>query len=354
MNSPVKPVLQNGPDEATRNNRNCGGENIIYPPKRPCVDLNRPKLPISLIVTCFNEGHNVAGWCQSLLAMDAWPGEVVVSDSNSTDDTVAKLREYLEGKGFDLVIIPGRCSISEGRNRAVARSRFEHLAITDFGVTFDRQWLSALNQSLSNSDWVGGCYKMTWQNPVQRAYGRLFDVDPDSLNEQSFLPSSRSFAQTKAAFQAAGGYDTKLMLGEDTALVLHLRNLPLRYRLERQAVVYWLPRKTLRAIYLQHYRYAYWDGLASQNAGRWLHLLFWSVITLAPFAALASPVWLMKLGLSAGAMAILFAKVSCNTLRGTSRSWARPLDIVVYYVTTTSSVFGYVSGKLHGLLSRRT
>lgn len=309
--------------------------------------MNRMKLPISLIVTCFNEERNVADWCKSLLDMEAWPSEIVISDSDSTDNTVIELRKHLEGNGFDLVILPGKCTISEGRNRAVARARFEHVAITDFGVIFDRRWLTTLNQTLSNNDWAGGCYTMVWQNSVQRAYCRLFDVNAATLDEKRFLPSSRSFALTKSAFQAAGGYDTTLELGEDTALVLRLRSMPLRYRLERQAIVHWFPRRDIRAVYLQNYRYAYWDGLASQNIGRWLHVLFWAVITLTPVASLVSPSWGYKLGVLAGAMTLLFAKTSSNTLRGTSRSWARPMDLFIYYVTITGSVLGFIMGTLH-------
>lgn len=308
--------------------------------------MNRPILPISLIVTCFNEGSNVSGWCKSLLEMDALPSEIIVSDSESTDDTVAELMRHLEGNGFDLVILPGKCSISEGRNKAIAHARFERLAITDFGVTFGREWLSALNESLDGSDWVGGCYTMVWRNSVQRAYCRLFDVDATRVDEQSFLPSSRSFAITKSAFRSSGGYATSLVLGEDTELVLRLRSMHLRYRLERKAVVFWLPRNDLGAIYLQNYRYAYWDGRASQSPGRWLHLLFWSVVTLAPVVSLVSVPLLTSFKIFTGTMALLYAKTSRNTLRGSSRSWARPMDMLVYYLATSGSVFGYIMGSL--------
>ncbi|MEW5755442.1 MAG: glycosyltransferase [Pseudomonadota bacterium] len=312
--------------------------------------MNHPILPISLIVTCFNEVSNVAGWCKSLLDMDAFPSEVIVSDSDSTDNTVNELRKHLEGHGFDLVILGGRCSISEGRNKAIAHARFERLAITDFGVTFGREWLSALNESLEDSDWVGGCYTMVWRNSVQRAYCRLFDVDSSRLDEQSFLPSSRSFAITKSAFHSAGGYDTSLLLGEDTDLVLRLRTMPLRYRLERKAVVFWLPRDSFGAIYLQNYRYAYWDGRAQQSPGRWLHLLFWLVVTLIPVVFLVGTPLLVSLNSFAGAVALLYAKASRNTLRGSSQSWARPMDMLTYYIATSGSVFGYVLGTLARLL----
>jgi glycosyltransferase involved in cell wall biosynthesis len=304
-------------------------------------------LPISLIVTCFNEEGNVRAWCSSLLAMDALPAEIVVSDSDSTDRTVALLREALEQQGPVLVIIPGRCSIAEGRNRAIEQARHERIAITDFGVTFERPWLSALHEALDDCDWVGGCYRLTSRNRVQSSFTRLFDVLPDQLDESSFLPSSRSFALRRSCFAAAGGYDTSLILGEDTAYVLRLRSLPLRYRLERRAIVHWLPRDSLHAIYLQNYRYAYWDGRAGQSAGRWTHVAFWAAVTspalFAAMVAKSGTSW-AALALAATAIGILAAKVARNTLRSSAQTLPRPIDLLVYYVTTTGSVIGYLAG----------
>lgn len=306
--------------------------------------MTREALPVSLVVTSFNEVRNVLAWCKSLLAMDTWPSEIIVADSDSTDGTVDELRRCLDGH-LHLVILHGRCSISEGRNKAISAAANENVVITDFGVTFDRSWLRNMHSVLVTNDWAGGCYIITAGNPIQNAFARLFDVEPERLVEASFLPSSRSFGVRRSVFIAANGYDTSLVLGEDTALVSKLRGLGLRYQLARNAVVHWHPRESLHAIYVQNYRYAYWDGRASQNAGRWLHIAFWIVISMAALTGSLVAGWQGAAGGLAVSAAILYAKVAPNTLRCSSHSLPQILDLVVYYTTTTGSALGYLAGS---------
>jgi hypothetical protein len=112
----------------------------------------------------------------------------------------------------------------------------------------------------------------------------------------------------------------------------------------------------LHAVYVQNYRYAYWDGRAGQGAGRWAHVAFWAAVT-AP-AALALPAAIggapgAATALPILATALLYGKVTRNTKRSSAKTLPKPLDLCVYFVTTTGSVLGYLAGVLHRTRERR-
>lgn len=301
--------------------------------------------PISLVVTCYNEEHSVASWCESFLAMDSLPEEIIIADSDSTDNTIKKLRECLCDYPGKLLILEGKCNIAAGRNKGITAATHGKIAITDFGVMFHEKWLSKLSSSLDLDDWVGGAYQLVWKNSVEKSFCRLFNAPLEKLDASKFLPSSRSFGLTKKAFFNVGGYNENLKIGEDTDIVLRLKGADLTYQLVREAVVYWTPRSTIRSIYIQHYRYAYWDGVARQNHGRWNHVVFLIFLILFPIVGVVA---LSCQGVLIGLLiciTILYLKAYRNTRRSCS-GFPRPLDIIVYFVTLMASSLGYIIGRI--------
>lgn len=300
---------------------------------------------ISLIVTCFNEGLSIEKWCRSFLKLSKLPNEVIIADANSSDDTVPQLKKYLKGYHGTLIILSGKCNISAGRNKAIRAANNKKIAITDFGIQFHPSWIENISLALNYNDWVGGVYEITWDNSIQRSYAKLFGLSAEKINEKVFLPSSRSFGLTKDTFALSGGYNESLFIGEDTELVLRLRSLSLKYSLIREAIVYWKPRASLSLIYLQHYKYAYWDGIAGQNRGRWLHILFITSIITIP----VNSYFLFKFqGLIAGLLLSVFlvlCKTNINTAR-TKSGTPNLLDVIVYLSTVTGSCVGFAAGLI--------
>jgi len=126
----------------------------------------------------------------------------------------------------------------------------------------------------------------------------LRDVRPEA-----FLPSSRSVAFAKSAWQAVGGYPEWLDYCEDLVFDLRLRALGLRFEFAPQAVAAFRPRPTLAAFFRQYYRYARGDGKA--DLWRLRHAVRYGTYLLAlpallALVALASPWWALAF-LPAGA-----------------------------------------------------
>ena len=312
---------------------------------------SKKMIEASLIVTSFNEESRIREWCSSFMSMTTLPSEIVVIDSMSTDMTIKILQENLVQQGYtgDLTIKVEKCNISEGRNRGIEIAANESCLITDFGVEFDVHWCEKLYQSLKNNDWVGGVYRMISSNKIQESFCNLFDNPIESLDDSSFLPSSRSFGIKRSVFLDIGGYDTSLVIGEDTDLIYRLKARKLNYAIAKDAVVSWWPRENIKAIYIQNYRYAYWDGIAKNNFGRLLHIAFFLVpivifLTLSVFFSSG----LLLLLLFPYLYISSYLKANINTIRNRN-SKANVLDVLVYFVTLMSSSIGFVVGLLKGV-----
>jgi hypothetical protein len=126
------------------------------------------------------------------------------------------------------------------------------------------------------------------------------DVEPDH-----FLPSSRSVAFPKIAWEEVGGYPEWLDYSEDLIFDFRLRARGYRFVFIPQAVVRFRPRGSLRAFFRQYYCYARGDGKANlwakRHAVRYVTYLV-AGPALAWLAMKHSPLWAVPLALGAAVM----------------------------------------------------
>ena len=219
---------------------------------------------ISLIVTVLNEGDNIRQLLDSIARQTRPPDEIVIVDGGSTDNTVDILRGYSEKLPLRLLIAEG-CSISQGRNRAIAEARGDIIAATDAGVRLDERWLETIAAPLLDDNALGvaaGFFRADPQTRFEIALGAATLPLVDEIDAGSFLPSSRSIAFRKRAAQGIGGYPEWLDYCEDLIFDLRLRLAGERFVFVPGAVVYFRPRTSLRGYFRQYYLYSRGDGKA--------------------------------------------------------------------------------------------
>lgn len=219
---------------------------------------------ISLVCTVYNEGRTVRDLLDSILIQSLLPDEVVIVDGGSSDDTLKHLQAYAHRLPLRIIVQPG-ANISQGRNRAVADARGDIIAITDAGVTLRPTWLEDITQPLRenpDSAVVSGFFVAAPWNAFEMALGAATLPDLSEIDPETFLPSSRSLALRKSAWEAAGGYPEWLDYCEDLIFDFELRRRYGYFAWSPTAIAEFRPRRTVGEFFKQYFRYARGDGKA--------------------------------------------------------------------------------------------
>ena len=219
---------------------------------------------ISLIATVLNEGDNAHQLMISLTAQTLQPDEIVIVDGGSHDDTVAIIESYADRLPVRVLTERG-CNISRGRNVAIAAAQGDIIAVTDFGVKLPADWLEHLVQPLLNDpacQVASGFFHADPHNSFEVAMGATVLPLRDEIDPATFLPSSRSVAFRKPAWQAVGGYPEWLDYSEDLVFDLRLKQRYGAFAFAPDAVALFRPRGSMLAFFKQYYRYARGDGKA--------------------------------------------------------------------------------------------
>jgi len=262
---------------------------------------------ISLVVTVLNEGDSIRRLLDSILAQRRPPDEVIICDGGSADNTLAVLAEYQGRLPLAVVERPG-ANISTGRNAAIKVARYDIITVADAGVRLDPDWLLHLAEPFERGaaePMVAGFFLPDTDSAFEVAMGATVLPELRDVNPAAFMPSSRSVAFRREAWETVGGYPEWIDVCEDLIFDFQLAACFGRFVFAPQAVAYFRPRSTLRAFLRQYYLYARGDGKANLFPRR--HLIrYLTYLVALPLIALAglvlSPWWLLALPLGGAYM----------------------------------------------------
>ena len=266
---------------------------------------------VSIIVTVKNEASSIGRLLDSLRSQTISPSEVVIVDGGSTDGTLERIVSHRPRLPIRLLIREGT-NISQGRNEAIRAAKGEIIASTDAGVRLVPHWLEELTRPLQEDaalDVVSGFFLPDPQTVFETAMAATVLPVETEVDPQSFLPSSRSVAFRREAWQEVGGYPEWLDFCEDLVFDFALLDAGRKFTFAPQALVYFRPRGSLRAFSRQYYQYARGDGKANlwprRHAIRYLtypvgvplvvalgmilHPIWWSLLPVSAVAYLWTP-----------------------------------------------------------------
>ncbi len=222
-------------------------------------------MKVSLISTVKDAAPFVGDFLASVKAQTRPPDEVIICDGGSTDGTVGILRS---ADGV-IVVEEAGANISRGRILAVREAAGDVIAVSDADCVLDPRWLEGLVTAIEDgADVAMGAYRAIPRNFFEACSAATHVPDPHELREDSFMPSSRSVAFRREAYEKAGGYPDWLEVGEDMWLDHRFREMGADMRLVREAIVSWRPRPTLASTWRQYGGYARGDALAGMYPKR--------------------------------------------------------------------------------------
>jgi glycosyltransferase involved in cell wall biosynthesis len=220
-------------------------------------------MKVSVVTTVKNEGEAIRPLLDSLINQTYFPDEVVICDGGSQDNTIEVLQEYRQWLPLKIIVAPGT-NISQGRNRAIAVAAGPIIAATDAGVALSPYWLEDLRQPFAEgAAVVSGWFEPDPYTDFEVIMGSTVLPARRDINPVKFLPSSRSIAFLKSAWEVVGGYPEWLDYSEDLLFDLALREKYGPFPFVQTAVAYFRPRANLRAFFWQYYAYARGDGQAN-------------------------------------------------------------------------------------------
>lgn len=313
---------------------------------------------VSVICTVLNEAEAVGRLLESLAAQSRPPDEVIIVDGGSSDGTPAVVLSHADRLPLKLQEARG-ANISRGRNLAVKRASGEVIASTDAGVRLEPDWLERLTapfEGLAPDALAAGCYAAAGffqpdpAGPFELALGATTLPLVDDIRPERFLPSSRSVAFSRGAWQCSGGYPEWLDYCEDLLFDFRLIECCGGFAWAPEARVHFRPRPTLRSFFKQYYRYARGDGKADlwrkRHALRYVTYLL-ALPALLALSILHHPLWLLIL--LAGALAYCWrpARRLAAQWQGygwPQRLWALLLIPLLRLTGDVAKMLGYPAG----------
>jgi GT2 family glycosyltransferase len=198
-----------------------------------CATINRM---ISVVVAVLDGLPWLDEQLAALAAQDCisdW--EVVVADNGSTDASPATARSWVSRcEAFRLVDASARRGPAAARNIGVESARGDLLAFCDADDLVQPGWLEAMAGALADADVVAGAFELGSLNG-----GGLGIPSPAVTRQIGHLPAglAANLGVVRRAFEAVGGFDENLRVGEDIDLCWRLQLAGFKFAAVQDAVV---------------------------------------------------------------------------------------------------------------------
>lgn len=306
----------------------------------------------ALVATLLNEEKALPEFLDSVLSQTRPPQEIILVDGGSQDHSREIIQRYIDNGAPIRLLAEKGANRSQGRNAGIKHASQQMIAVSDVGCRLKEDWLERITAPLERgeAEVASGYYAPEAQDLIGRAIAAATVPSASEVNPKTFLPSSRSVAFLKSAWEKAGGYPEWTIFSEDTLFDLALDETGAAFCFVPEAIVFWKQQTSLASLFRQFYRYACSDGKAKLFFGHYRKaflLSAWKIglIAVALLAMTALP-WVALSAIGLLALTAL-GYIARYLRRSRKRGWdwaAALISPVAMAVVDTANFAGYLSG----------
>lgn len=186
---------------------------------------------VSVIIPTYNYGHFIAEAVESALGQTVAPGEVVVVDDGSTDDTVEIVARFGDRVRY---VRQENQGVSAARNRGARVTTGEFIAFMDADDTWEPSKLEKQVALFERDPEIGlvHCGTRTFDSETGKTLATDLDGGEgwmaDNLllwNGSTIIGPGGTILVKREAFDKAGGFDEAMKVGEDWDLCYRIARL---------------------------------------------------------------------------------------------------------------------------------
>jgi len=213
----------------------------------------------SIILTIKNEEASIERILDSLLKQKP-PFEIIIVDSESSDDTISIVKTY--AKKYDGIhLFIKKTSRGGGRNYGVSKANGDIICFTDGGCEAHPEWLKELlSHFMDGADVVAG-------KTIDR--GAVTEINRVELNVNGYDVTwpSCNLAYKKELFLSLNGFDERFITAEDVDLNLRAAKTGSKIVYAPEAVIYRESAKGPLKYLKQSFWYGYGRGQLRKKHG---------------------------------------------------------------------------------------
>lgn len=221
-----------------------------------------------MISPCFNRSDTIEstllGLAQQSIPTDQF--EVIVVDDGSEDRSHEKLQNI--HLPYKLIILQQKkCGPASARNLGAENAKGKYYVFLDIDMIPDKNLLASYLINFNNTPQaviIGR--QLPWPRAFSTQFIEIFlsslsyDLGTQPIHPQYYHLAAGNFAVDKTTFDALGGFDTEMIMGEDVEFGYRAYKRGTRLIYDPQAIGYHNHPKSAEQIYKQSRKSAWWTA----------------------------------------------------------------------------------------------
>lgn len=268
---------------------------------------------ISIIIPVYNESLYINKLCEFLYQSRPEAKEVFFIDGGSTDDTLTLINKWIM-KGLNAEIMHNPMKyVPFALNLAIPKCNAEIIVRLDAHNQYEQDYFEKIIETFkeTGADIVGGPVRTTSKTALQSfiaeavkskfgtGNSNLYDYEYKGYTDHVILGAWR-----KQIFSEVGMFDEDMLRDQDEEFHYRAVKKGKKIYINPEIKLYYHPRSTIKALFVQYFQYGLFKPLALNKAGRGLKIrhiipssfvLYLLVVIVFPGWLISVPLWMYLL-----------------------------------------------------------